>query len=116
VSAKASATRPSVYPRRISLLLGNQAVGRAFDKKAGLFIAAETLRCLSEQGGVHRDVGIYIFGTVQEELGSRGAKTAAFNRASHTGIAVDMGVAMDYPRAMPEEQGKLDLGKGLLFR
>lgn len=93
-------------------LLGNQAIGRAFDNKAGLFIGAEILRCLWEDGGVHPEVGVYILGTVQEEIGSRGAKTAAFNLAPHTGLAVDMGVAMDYPRAMPQDQGRLDLGKG----
>jgi len=93
-------------------LLGNLAVGRAFDNKAGLFIAAETIRSLWEDGGVHPDVGVYALGTVQEEIGSRGAQTAAFHLAPHTGLAVDMGVAMDYPRAQPEEHGKLDLGKG----
>lgn len=34
-----------------------------------------------------------------------GAQTAAFNLSPHTAIAVDMGVAMDYPRSRPEEQG-----------
>lgn len=93
-------------------LAGQQVVGRAFDNKAGVFIAAETLRCLWEDGGIAPGVGVYILGTVQEEIGSRGAKTAAFNLAPRTGIAVDMGVATDYPWARPEDQGKLELGKG----
>jgi len=93
-------------------LRGNRVVGRAFDNKAGLFIAAEVLRRLWEEGGLHPDVGIHILGTVQEEIGSRGAQTAAFNLAPHTGLAVDMGVATDYPRARPEDQGKLVLGAG----
>jgi putative aminopeptidase FrvX len=93
-------------------LCGNRVIGRAFDNKAGLFIGAEMLRCLAKQGGIHRDVGIYVLSTVQEEIGARGAKTAAFNIAPRTSLAIDMGVAMDYPRAQPEEQGKLDLGKG----
>jgi len=103
---------PVTLQAEFALLRGRQLVGRAFDNKAGLFIAAETLRCLSVNGGVHPDVGVYILGTVQEEIGSRGAEVAAFNIAPQTGLAVDMGVAMDYPRAMPEDQGKLDLGKG----
>ncbi|WP_027062603.1 M42 family peptidase [Mesorhizobium loti] len=73
-------------------LLGDQAVDRAFDKKAGLFIGSEIVRRLKEDGGLHPDVGLYVLGTVQEEIGSRGAQTAAFNLAPH--------------------QGKLDLGKG----
>jgi endoglucanase len=103
---------PVTVQADFAFLRGSQVVGRAFDNKAGLFIAAETLRCLAQEGGVHPDVGIYLVGTVQEEIGSRGAQTAAFNIAPQTGIAVDMGVAMDYPRARPEEQGRLDLGKG----
>ena len=93
-------------------LLGSHAVARAFDNKAGLFIGSEVVRRLKEGGGLHPDVGVYVLGTVQEEIGSRGAQTAAFNLAPHTALAVDMGVAMDYPLARPEEQGKLDLGKG----
>ena len=93
-------------------LLENQAAARAFDNKAGLFIGAELVRCLREKNDVHPDVGIYVLGTVQEEIGSRGAQTAAFNLAPHTALAVDMGVATDYPRARPEDQGRLDLGKG----
>jgi putative aminopeptidase FrvX len=93
-------------------LRGNQVVGRAFDNKTGLFIGAELLRSLSEDGGVHPDVGIYVLGTIQEEIGSIGAKTAAFNLAPHTALAVDMGVATDYPGAMPQDQGRLDLRKG----
>jgi endoglucanase len=94
------------------LLRGRFAVGRAFDNKVGLMIGAEVLRTLKEQGGVHPDVGVYILGTVQEEIGSRGAATAAYNIAPRTALAVDMGVGMDYPAATPEEQGTLDLGKG----
>jgi putative aminopeptidase FrvX len=103
---------PVTIDAGFSLLCGNHAVGRAFDNKVGLMIGADVARCLSDEGGVHPDVGIYILGTVQEEIGSRGAKTAAFNIAPRTALAVDMGVAMDYPQARPEEQGKLDLGKG----
>lgn len=93
-------------------LMGSHAVARAFDNKAGLFIGAEIVRRLSEDGGMHPDVGFFAVGTVQEEIGSRGAQTAAFNLSPHTALAVDMGVAMDYPRARPEEQGPLDIGKG----
>jgi endoglucanase len=108
VSIGSSVTRQAEFAQ----LLGNQVVGRAFDNKAGLFIGAETLRCLWEEGGVHSDVGFHILGTVQEEIGSRGAQTAAFNLAPHTALAVDMGVATDYPRGQPQDQGELVLGKG----
>ncbi|TIM06037.1 MAG: M42 family metallopeptidase [Mesorhizobium sp.] len=93
-------------------LLGDRAVARAFDNKAGLFIGSEVVRRLQEEGGLHADVGVYVLGTVQEEIGSRGAQTAAFNLAPHSALAVDMGVAMAYPLAKPEDQGRFDLGRG----
>lgn len=103
---------PVTLQAEFGRLLGNFAIARAFDNKAGLFIGAEIVRRLGEEGGLHPDVGVCVLGTVQEEIGSRGAATAAFNLAPRTSIVVDMGVAMDYPRARPEEQGKLDLGMG----
>src|SRR4051812_42033404 len=103
---------PVTLQAEFTRLLGRQVVGRALDNKVGLFIAAEVLRCLKERDAIRPDVGVYLLGTVQEEIGSRGAKTAAFDIAPSTGLAVDMGVAMDYPWAKPEDQGRLDLGKG----
>jgi putative aminopeptidase FrvX len=103
---------PVTLKSEFSKLMGNQAVARAFDNKAGLFIGSEIVRRLKEDGGLHPDVGVYVLGTVQEEIGSRGAQTSAFNLSPHAALAVDMGVAMDYPLARPQDQGRLDLGKG----
>ena len=93
-------------------LAGKLAVGRAFDNKVGLLIGAELVRRLSQDGDIHPNVGFHFLGTVQEEIGSRGAKTAAFNLNPRSALAIDMGVATDYPRGRPEDQGRLELGKG----
>ena len=93
-------------------LLGDRAVARAFDNKAGLFAVAEALRLLREEGGLHPGVGIYALGTVQEEIGSRGAKTAAFAIGAQTGLAIDMDHALDYPGVTGAEHGRLDMGEG----
>ena len=103
---------PVTIDAGFSLLGGSLAVGRAFDNKVGLLIGAELVRRLAEDGGIHPDVGFHVLGTVQEEIGSRGARTAGFNLAPRAALAIDMGVATDYPRARPEDQGRLDLGKG----
>ena len=103
---------PVTLQAEFARLQANQSTGRAFDNKAGLLIGAEVLRSLWEGGGLHPDIGVYVPGTVQEEIGSRGAQTAAFNVQPRTALAVDMGVAMDYPRAQPQDQGKFDPGKG----
>ena len=100
------------YQQDFQLLMGDRAVGRGFDNKAGLFIVAEALRLLSEDGGLHPEVGVYAVGTVQEEIGSRGAKTAAFAIGAQSGIAIDMEHAIDYPGVSRTESGQLDLGKG----
>lgn len=103
---------PVTLQAEVARLMGTHAVARAFDNKAGLFIGAELVRRLSEDGGMHPDVGFFALGTVQDEIGSRGAQTAAFTLAPHTALAIDMGVAVDYPRARPEDHGRLDIGKG----
>ncbi|WP_136685779.1 M42 family metallopeptidase [Falsirhodobacter xinxiangensis] len=87
---------PVTIEAEFALLGGRLAVGRAFDNKVGLLIGAELVRRLAKDNRLHPDVGFHVLGTVQEEIGSRGAKTAGFNIAPHLALAIDMGVAMDY--------------------
>jgi putative aminopeptidase FrvX len=100
------------YQHELQMLLGDRATARAFDNKAGLFIIAEALRLLKEGGRLDPQVGVYAVGTVQEEIGSRGARTAAFSIAAQSGLAVDMGHAIDYPEVSKTRFGQLDIGKG----
>ena len=93
-------------------LVGDRAVARGFDNKAGLFIVAETVRLLREEGGLPAGVGVYALGTVQEEIGSRGARTSASGIGPQTGLAVDMEHAIDYPGVSAAQYGQLDLGRG----
>jgi endoglucanase len=55
---------------------------------------------------------VYAVASVQEEIGSRGARTAAFGIAPQTGLAVDVGHAIDYPGVSKARHGQLDIGKG----
>ncbi|HEY8610758.1 MAG TPA: M20/M25/M40 family metallo-hydrolase [Roseomonas sp.] len=100
------------YQYEFQRLMGDRAAARGFDNKAGLFIVAETLRLLREQGGLAEGVGVYAVGTVQEEIGSRGARTSAFSIGAQTGLAVDMEHAIDYPGVSKAQHGQLELGKG----
>ncbi|MHC2020225.1 M42 family metallopeptidase [Methylobacterium sp. CM6247] len=100
------------YQYEFQALMGDRATARGFDNKAGLFIVAEALRALNEEGGLHPDVGVYAVASVQEEIGSRGARTSAFNIAPQTGLAVDVGHAIDYPAVSKARFGQLDIGKG----
>ena len=100
------------YQHELQMLMGDRATARAFDNKAGLFIVAEALRLLVEEGGLDARVGVYAVATVQEEIGSRGARTAAFGIAAQSGLAVDMGHAVDYPGVSKSRYGQFDIGKG----
>jgi putative aminopeptidase FrvX len=95
-------------------LMGDRAAARGFDNKVGAFIVAEALRYLKEDGGLHKDIGVYATGTVQEEVGLRGATTASFTIDAKTGIAVDVSFSTDYPSVAKEKHGEAHIRKGPL--
>jgi putative aminopeptidase FrvX len=101
----------ATYQYELRPLLGGRATARAFDNKAGLFIVAEAMRLLREEPP-DASVGVFAIGTVQEEVGSRGADASSSEVAPQTGIAVDMEHALDYPGLEKSRFGQLDLGKG----
>jgi tetrahedral aminopeptidase len=88
--------------------LGGRAVAKSFDNRIGLFAVSETLRCLPQ------DVEAAVFGVsaVQEEVGLRGAQTAAFAAEPHVGIAIDVTHATDYPEVSKKKHGDIKLGGG----
>lgn len=102
----------ATYQWEFQELLGDRAVARGFDNKMGTFIVAEAMRLLKEDGGLHPEVGVYSVATVQEEIGLRGAKTAAYGIGAQSGLAVDVNHAIDYPGLSKSRYGALDVGKG----
>ncbi len=93
-------------------LMNDRATARGFDNKMGSFVVAEALRLLKEEGGLDPGVGVYAVATVQEEIGLRGARTAAFGIDPRCGLAVDVNHAIDYPGVSKTRFGALDVGKG----
>ena len=69
-------------------LMGNRYVGRPFDNRVGCTIMIEALREMKE---TENDV-YFVFST-QEEVGSRGAKPAAYAISPDIGIALDVTMA-----------------------
>lgn len=55
---------------------------------------------------------MFAVSTVQEELGLRGARTAAFGVDPQVGIAVDVTHATDCPTIEKKEEGDVRLGRG----
>lgn len=73
--------------------IGDKVVlGKAFDDRVGCAVIVEALKRLGKV-----DCNLYAVGTIQEEVGLRGATTAAFNVAPDVGIALDCTVAGDMP-------------------
>lgn len=83
-------------------------LAKAWDNRIGCAIAIEVLKQLQEED--HPNV-VYGVGTVQEEVGLRGAKTAAHTIQPDIGFAVDVGVAGDTP-GIPDRDADSELGKG----
>lgn len=72
----------------------NFLVAKAWDDRIGALIAVDVLKGLK---GQKHDFDIYAVGTVQEEVGLRGAKTATYAIKPDVAIALDVTIASDYP-------------------
>jgi putative aminopeptidase FrvX len=82
------------------------AVGKAFDNRAGCLTMVETLKLLEKT-----DCTVCAVGTVQEEVGLRGAGTAAFGVDPDLAIALDVTIAGDVP-GVREFDTTVKMGKG----
>lgn len=82
---------------------------KGMDDKIGAFVVAETLRELSAKKPL---AAVYAVGTVQEELGLRGAMPSAFKVAPKVGFAVDVSFVTDTPDMEKKVLGDLKLGSG----
>lgn len=99
------------YQWEFQELDGDVVTARGFDNKMGAFIVAEALRLLSADRPV-KDVGVIAVGTVQEEIGLRGARTSAYATGAEVGLAVDVTHATDYPTIDKRKEGELKMGAG----
>jgi endoglucanase len=88
---------------------GSETVlGKAFDNRVGCAAMVEVLKLLDK---ADTDCTVYAVGTVQEELGLRGAATAAFGVDPDVGIALDVTIAGDVP-GVREFDTTVKMGKG----
>lgn len=86
------------------------AVSRAFDDKAGVYVAVRVLERLAQEG---RALGDFVAaGTVQEEIGVRGATTSAYGVDPDVALAFDVTHATDYPGIEKTKHGKIVCGQG----
>ena len=95
-------------------MLNNLAASPAMDDKVGLWVVMEAVRLLK---GRPLTAAVYGVSTVAEEIGLRGATTAAYAIEPHVGIAVDVCHATDTPGNDRKTQGEIKCGGGpVVFR
>ncbi len=89
---------------------GDIYMAKAFDDRIGCYVVLETMKRLKKT-----DVDVYAVGTSQEEVGIRGAMSAAKDIKPDFGIAIDVTAAMDTPGVGEHEQ-VTQLGEGVAIK
>ncbi len=85
-------------------------IGKAFDDRIGVFVAAEVIRILFEQRIEHPNT-VLGAATTQEEVGLRGAKTTAYVANPDVCITLEVDISGDVPGIKPH-QAPAKMGRG----
>ncbi len=100
---------PMVMAPTCRSLLNNRWATRAADDRVGVFMCSEVVRRLA---GKPLKVALWSVSTVQEEVGSRGARSAAFRLDPAICLVFDVVHVSDYPTADVARFGDVRLGRG----
>ena len=96
----------------VYFLGNNRVAGKALDDRASIFILIELLKVIKDEKDIP---DIYAVFTSQEEVGCRGAKTAAYNINPDVAIAIDISIANDVPD-VPERKIITEIDKGPVIK
>ncbi|MCL2549513.1 MAG: M42 family metallopeptidase [Methanimicrococcus sp.] len=108
---KALGIEPGTYismDREFKKLIRSRVTSKSFDNRVGVVIMVEMMRRLK---GKDVKATVCAVGTVQEEVGLKGAKTAAYAVGADAAIALDTTVPGDHP-GMTKQESPLEIGKG----
>lgn len=100
----------AVLEPRLEEMENSCLCGTGIDDRIGLFVLNECVMWFAEHSV---PVNLYFIGTVQEELGLRGANTAIANLPLDACIIIDVDYATDTPASHENQMGPLHLGKGV---
>lgn len=89
----------------------NYLLGKAWDNRVG---CAAVMEVLDNLKGKKHDNRYYAVGTVQEEVGLRGATTSAYKIMPDIGISLDTTIAFDFPGG--SKNTELGKGVGIMVR
>lgn len=90
------------------LELGDKLVSKALDNRIACWLGIEAVRGL---GKTKPGSEVHVVFTTQEEVGLRGARTAAYRVKPDIGIGIDTTLACDTP-GVPEQDRTTEQGKG----
>ncbi len=91
-------------------LMGDMVVSKALDDRLGVYVMLEAMKAAGKV-----DAEVYPVATVQEEVGLRGATTAAFGIKPDIAIALDTTIAGDIP-GIPADASVTQLRKGTAIK
>lgn len=77
---------------RDQVRIGDTVVSKALDDRLGIYVMIEAIKRVSGQAAT-----VVAIATTQEEIGLRGATTAAFDAEADIAIALDVTIASDIP-------------------
>lgn len=83
--------------------------GVAMDDRTGIWVIMNALKIVAAR---KPEAAVFAVSAVQEEIGLRGAKTAAFSVKPDVAIAVDVTHATDCPGIDKNEYGNIEIGSG----
>lgn len=90
--------------------MGDNVVSKALDDRLGVYVMIEAVRAAA-RGGTE----VIAVATTQEEVGLRGATTAAYDLEPDIAIALDVTIAGDIP-GMPKDAAVTRLGAGAAIK
>ncbi len=90
--------------------VGDGVLGKALDDRVGVYVMIEALRAAKGSG-----VEVVAVAATQEEVGLRGAQTAAFDIKADVAVALDVTLALDTPGTAPEA-AVTRLGQGVALK
>jgi endoglucanase len=93
-------------------LPNGRLLSKALDNRLGAYVALEAARLIGEGSA---QVDAVAVAAVQEELGTYGARAAAFGLAPDVAIVVDVTPATDVPGGNPQRAGAIELGMGAMI-
>ena len=90
--------------------VGDCVMSKSLDDRVGVFVMIEALRAMGQS-----TAEVVAVATTQEEVGLRGAQTAAFEVQPDVAVALDTTLALDIP-GMPPELAITHLGGGVAIK